>query len=144
MFMNKFQERLNELLQDNNLNRLQLAKKLNISSTTINGYFNKNYYPETGIAIKMATYFNCSLDYLLGLTDDINIIKSNKNSFIENFDFLLKNNKLKVRSTMKQLNMSEYDYYRWKKGQIPKMINLIEIAKYFDVSVDFLLGNNLK
>ena len=37
--------------------------------------------------------------------------------------------------------MGEYDYYRWKDGMFPKTINLITIAKYFDVSVDFLVGN---
>lgn len=54
--MNKFQERLQELLVENNLSRLQLAKRLGISSTTINGYFNDDYYPKIEIAIEMANF----------------------------------------------------------------------------------------
>lgn len=37
--------------------------------------------------------------------------------------------------------MSEYNYYRWRDGLLPKTVNLIDIAKYFDISVDYLLGN---
>ena len=69
--MNKFQERLQELLEDKHLSRLQLANNLNISSTTINGYFNKDYYPRIDIAIEISKYFNCSLDYLFGFSDDV-------------------------------------------------------------------------
>ena len=138
--MNNFQERLKELLEENSLNRLQLAKAISVSSTTINGYFNNNYYPQIEIAIKMASYFNCSLDYLFGLSEEkINNDKSN-NSFITNFHNLIKLNKLSIAGTLKALQMSEYNYYRWKKGMFPKTSNLIEIAQFFDVSIDFLVG----
>lgn len=139
--MNEFQERLQELLSYNNLNRLQLSQKINISSTTINDYFNKNYYPRIDIAIKIATYFNCSLDYLFGLSDEFNNKIENNNTFFENFDKLIKINNLPIAKVLRDLKMSEYNYYRWKDGKFPKTINLIDIAKYFDVSIDFLIGN---
>ena len=142
--MNNFQERLKELLEDNNLSRLQLAKILNISSTTINGYFNKNYYPNIEIAVAMSKYFNCSLNFLFGLTDDKKNFDKSNNAFFENFSMLIKENKISVAKTMKNLNMSEYNYYRWRDGLIPKTVNIIDIAKYFDVSIDFLLGNTIK
>ena len=44
---------------------------LNAIPFTYLNIFNKDYYPEIDIAIKMAKYFNCSLDYLFGLTDNI-------------------------------------------------------------------------
>lgn len=142
--MNSFQESLNELLVECNLSRLQLANKLNISSTTINGYFNRGYYPKIDIAIQMAKFFNCSLDFLFGLSDKRESLNRNNNSFFENLDRLIKASKVSISQTLKNLNMSEYDYYRWKKGQIPKTINLIEIAKYFNVSVESLIGSLLK
>ena len=142
--MNDFQERLKELLEDNNLSRLQLAKNLKISSTTINGYFNKNYYPNIEIAVAMSKYFNCSLNFLFGLTDDKKILNKSNNTFFENFSMLIKENKTSIAKTMKNLNMSEYNYYRWRDGLLPKTVNIIDIAKYFDVSIDFLLGNTIK
>lgn len=139
--MNKFQESLNDLLAENNLNRLQLAKILKISSTTINDYFNKNYFPQIDIAIKMAKHFHCSLDYLFGTNDIQKNFNKNKLIFFENFKQLIKTNKKSIANTMKELKMSEYNYYRWKDGKFPKTRNLLEIAKYFDVSIDFLIGN---
>lgn len=40
--------------------------------------------------------------------------------------------------------MGEYNYYRWKIGILPKTINILEIAKFFDVSFDWLVGNTAK
>lgn len=138
--MNIFQERLEELLEENNLSRLKLSKILNISSTTINGYFNNNYYPQIDIAIKMASYFNCSLNFLFGLSDDPVNNNKNKQPFISNFDYLLKINKIPIAKALREMSMSEYNYYRWKAGRFPKTNILIEIAKFFGTSVDFLIG----
>ncbi len=139
--MNIFQERLQELLEECSLSRLALANKIGISSTTVNGYFNKNYYPELSIAIKMANYFNCSLDYLFGLSDNKEIANKNNKPFFENFKALLKLSNLSIASVLKKLQMSEYNYYRWKEGKIPKTNNLLAIASYFEVGVDYLVGN---
>lgn len=141
--MNSFQERLQELLVENNMSRLQLAKALNISSTTINGYFNNNYYPQISIAIAMAKYFNCSLDFLFGLSDSKAIPLLNNNTFFENFNNLIKMSNISIAQTMKNLKMSEYNYYRWRDGLLPKTINLLDIARYFETSIDELIGKNL-
>ncbi len=141
--MTEFQERLNELLEENNLSRLKLANSIGITSTTINDYFNKNYYPKIDIAIKMAKFFNCSLDYLFGLTEERNNANLNNQEFLYNFNLLLNKNKLSISKAMKNLQMSEYNYYRWKKGMFPKTNNLVDIAKYFGTSIDFLVGNKM-
>lgn len=140
--MNEFQERLQELLDSLNLNRSQLAQIIGITSTTLNGYFNNGYYPQFDIAIKMAEHFDCSLNYLFGLSDEKENTNKNENSFFENFDNLIKSNKMSIAKVMQDLKMSEYNYYRWKAGKFPKTINLIEISKYFDVSIDYLVGRS--
>ena len=138
--MNNFQERLKVLLEDYNLSRLALAKKLSVSSTTINGYFNKNYYPTIEIALNMAKFFNCSLDYLFDLTDNISPLSLKTSNFIDRFNFLMKSKNNSIAKTMEELKMSEYSYYRWKKGLLPKTNKLLDIIKYFDTSLDFILG----
>lgn len=140
--MNQFQERLLELMNEFQLNRLQLSKLIGITSTTINGYFNNGYYPQIDIAIKLSNFFNCSLNYLFGLSDERDCNDTNKNTFIENFHNLIKENNQSIAKTLADLKMSEYNYYRWKKGMFPKTSNLLEIAKYFDVSVDYLIGRS--
>ena len=88
----------------------------------------------------MAKFFNCSLNYLFGLSDIKENTNKNSNEFFVSFDKLIKENKLKIATTLREMQMGEYNYYRWKRGQVPKTINLIAIAKYFDVSVDYLVG----
>ncbi len=136
--MNDFQERLQELLIDNNLNRLQLSRKINVHHETINGYFNDNLYPEIHIAKRMADYFGCSLDYLFGLSDKITNNETNNLTFAETIRKLLDDNHKSIEKAMKELNMSEANYYRWKKGTKPLTSVIITVAKYFDVSVDYL------
>lgn len=139
--MNAFQERLQELLIENDLSRLQLAKKIEISFETLNGYFNKNFYPELSVAIKIANYFNCSLQYLMGLTDEYKCYDKNELSFIDTLKNLMKAKNISIEKLMKSLDMSEANYYRWKKNDNkPAMQSLIAIAKYFDVSIDYLVG----
>lgn len=138
--MNQFQESLQDLLVEHNLSRLALSKKLNISSETIDGYFNKNLYPDINIAKNMAKFFNCSLQYLFGLTDDPSIKEKNNLSFIDTLTILIKQSGKSVYKTMKELKISEYNYYRWKKGTKPLTSTIIYIADYFKVTVDYLAG----
>lgn len=140
--MNKFQERLQDLLIENKLSRLQLSKNIGISFETLNGYFNKNFYPELSVAIKIANYFDCSLQYLMGLTDNYQTIDKNDLPFIDIVTKLQNENNLSIKKLMKSLNISEANYYRWKNNfNKPAMYSLISIAKFFDVSIDYLVGH---
>lgn len=139
--MNEFQTRLQDLLVENELSRLQLSKKIGISFETLNGYFNKDFYPELSVAIKIADYFNCSIQYLMGLTDDYNSKDTNELPFIDTLKKLMKENDLSIERLMKATNMSEANFYRWQSGKTkPAMNSLIAIAKYFDVTIDYLIG----
>ena len=143
MIMNNFQDRLQDLLIENNLNRHQLSTQLGIPVSTINGYFSNNYYPTIEIAQKLADYFKCSLDYLFGLSDTIKSCEKSNKTFFEKLDKAIKDKKVPIAKAMRDMCMSEYNYYRWRNGKFPKTSNLIEIAKYFDISVDYLVGDLL-
>lgn len=52
------------------LNQIELAKKLNLSSSaSISQYESGDRMPSDDIKLKMAEIFDCSVDYLLGKTD---------------------------------------------------------------------------
>ena len=139
--MDDFQERLQELLIENDLSRLQLSKRIDISFETLNGYFNKDFYPELSIAIKIANYFKCSLDYLMGLSQDFNNQEKNDLSFCETIKKLTKEKNISIEKLMKAIDMGETNFYRWQRGNNnPAMTSIIAIAKYFDVSIDYLVG----
>lgn len=140
--MNEFQERLQELLIENDLSRSGLSKKIGISFETINGYFNKNFYPEISVAVKLAKFFDCSLNYLMGLTDDYKIVDNSGLSFVMTLKKLMSERAVSIEKLMKALNMSEANFYRWQSGRsTPSMTSIVAICKYFEVSVDFLIGH---
>ena len=66
---------------------------------------------------------------------------SKKANKTENDYIYIKNN-LSIKKLMKSLNISEANYYRWKNNfNKPAMYSLISIAKFFDVSIDYLVGH---
>lgn len=67
--------RIRDLREDHDLTQTQIAKILNMSQTGYSQYeIGKNDIP-TKILIKLSEYYNTSVDYLLGLTDEINPYK---------------------------------------------------------------------
>ncbi|HHX76728.1 MAG TPA: helix-turn-helix transcriptional regulator [Firmicutes bacterium] len=67
--MATFGERLRHLREEKNLKQTELAKLLNLeSSSTISQYENINRIPDAYILQRLAEIFDCSVDYLLGRT----------------------------------------------------------------------------
>ena len=77
----KFSYRLTVLLDENNMTQTQLAEKIGTSNVTICRYLTGERTPRIDVLTKIASVFNVSLDYLLGLSED----KKVKN-FDENYD----------------------------------------------------------
>ena len=63
-------ERIRNLREDKDLTQKQLGEILNMSQTGYNQYeTGKNDIP-TKILIKLAEFYNTSIEYLLGITDE--------------------------------------------------------------------------
>lgn len=61
--------RLRELREDNDLNQTQVAKVLNVSQRTYSSYeTGDRTIPYTAL-VKLARFYNTSVDYILELTD---------------------------------------------------------------------------
>lgn len=58
-----------ELRNSNNLNQVQLAKKLHVSKQTVSNWENNNILPSVEMLVKIALFFSVSVDYLLDLND---------------------------------------------------------------------------
>ncbi|MBU3179075.1 helix-turn-helix domain-containing protein [Clostridium estertheticum] len=65
----QFNNRLRALRQDKDLTQDALAKALNIDRKTLSNYETAYRTPSIYLVVKMANYFEVSVDYLLGLTD---------------------------------------------------------------------------
>ena len=62
--------RMKLLREQHNLSQTDLARILNISRQSYNFYENEKRDPDTEMLIRIADFFNVSLDYLLGRTND--------------------------------------------------------------------------
>ena len=65
----KMKFRLKELRKERNISQLKLALDLNMNQNTISRYENLEREADYKTLIKLADYFNVSLDYLLGRTE---------------------------------------------------------------------------
>ena len=140
--MSNFAESLKELIFDCNYDQKTLAISLGISASRITDYLKNEKLPTVENAIKMADFFHCSLDYLLGRTDDFE-----KKEYFSCPPFPQRLNELKIHfgctdnSIYTAAKISRSVFYEWKRGRhLPSVKNLIKLAEYFDCSVDFILG----
>jgi len=64
--------RLKELRLENGLKRSELAKRLQLPASTVANYENETRQAPYDVLILLADFFDVSVDYLLGRTDDFN------------------------------------------------------------------------
>ena len=63
-------ERLIELKESNNILQKDIAKSINLSLRSYQRYEYGEREPTSSVLIKLADYFDVSLDYLVGRSDD--------------------------------------------------------------------------
>ena len=82
----QFNQILKQKLVENNQRQKDLALLLNTTQQTISNYLLNKNEPDIQSLKKMATHFQCSIDYLVGLeNEDGMIIMSNELSDSENY-----------------------------------------------------------
>lgn len=66
-----YYRRLRDLREDHDLTQTQLVEKLDMHKTTYTNYEQGKRDLPLEFAIKLARFYNVSLDYLAGLSDEI-------------------------------------------------------------------------
>ncbi len=63
--------RLKDMREDRDLNQTEIAKLINVHQTTYSDYERGNLNVPVSVLIKLADYYNTSIDYIVGRTDEI-------------------------------------------------------------------------
>lgn len=87
----EFRYRLMNLRRENNLKAEELAKMVGVSPSAVSLWERGKNYPNQNILIKICDIFNCSVDYILGRTDErymFTKLDKQHDFFIPNFDKL--------------------------------------------------------
>lgn len=105
-----FVEVFNDLLEEHCLNRKQFAEQSGIPYTTVIGWTKLNRLPDYTALIKIADFFQCSIDYLVGRQDNYDNgyssveISRAEQALIKNFRKLNSENKELVSKLAKNLS----------------------------------------
>lgn len=138
LLFGKTENRLEQLMKQNNYTLKKVSNDTGIPVTTLSGYKKNLRTPKKGNAIKLADYFGVSIPYLLGVDDE-----PTNNDLTDNNIFsklvIEKGKTLKEISEETGIGYSTIGNYN-QGSRIPKTENAFILADYFGVSVAYLLG----
>nr|WP_300128056.1 helix-turn-helix transcriptional regulator [uncultured Butyricicoccus sp.] len=108
-------EKLRELRKQNSVTQAKLANYLNLDASSVAKYESGKVTPSPDILLKIAQYFNVSVDYLLGKEPDSN--PPNDDAELDKFQFALFGTHDKISEEMIE-DVKAYARFKleqWKK-----------------------------
>ncbi len=145
--MSKFVNSIKELIIVNNLTPAILARESTCPETTISDWLGKSALPKLQNLIKLSSYFNCSIDYILGLSDDKTINRSDTPTTIAiRLQELLIEKDISKYAVGKACGFHSSRFKNWlTSGNIPQTEIVITMSILFECSVEYLFGlSNVK
>ncbi|MCD7824587.1 MAG: helix-turn-helix domain-containing protein [Clostridiaceae bacterium] len=141
-------KQLKILRESRQKNQQEVCAALNIEQSTLANYENGKRMPKIEILIKLAEYYQCSVDFLLGIEksggSDLSNFQIDNSEFT--YDF-----KMRIQDLMAEQELSE-DEFAKRTGfskeekddylygnKMPSIEDLIKIAGALNVSTDYLL-----
>lgn len=138
------QNRFIELTSDLDIkNKTDVASAIGITYATFSKLYNYGIVPTVPVLMRIADYFNISVDYLIGNTDIDAFVKSkNPTTFHKRlYDLRIENNIATVYKLAELIHIHRNNISQWyKNASIPLIDEVVLIADYFNVSIDYLLG----
>lgn len=141
--MSGFSDKFNELIKDNNTNIEEISKFLGLNNNTkVYAWLKEKNTPRFKTIVKLADFFTCSLDYLLGRTENFKTIKPKElPDFNIHFKKVLKECKSSQYKLLKNDIVSKGHLNSWlNKKIVPSTENIIKLADYLNISIDYLVG----
>lgn len=139
--LDAFVENLNELMFDKQMSINTLCQELNLDISQYYRYMRKESKPYLTTVIKIADYFCCSIDYLLGLAPYLSDDKLNYTPpFNVAFTQILNEYGVSRYQLNKHTKIANSALDNWYKGnQMPSLKSVRRLAKYFNCTIDKLL-----
>jgi len=136
-----FGERLSDLMDEANIKSDELGNKIGVAGSTIRRWSRGDGVINLTNLVSLADYFGCAVDYLAGRSDSIEVFTPK----------LLPPFPKRLREVLQERGMSRYSmtkdtrfknnfFWKWDKGSPPMLSSLIELADFFDCTIDYLIG----
>lgn len=141
-------KRLKELREKSGKSQQEVCKDLCIEQSTLANYENDRRDPKLNILCKIAAYYKCSTDYLLGaenenqegicVTLDYATNEENITTFPNKLAFQLDCNQIKPSKLANDLGIPELTVLKWLTGNDDSYTNYYqELSDYFHVLVRY-------
>lgn len=139
-----FQKRLAQSFQGEERSNVEIAKEIGISKDVFIRAIKYGLIPGTRSMIKIADYLEESIDYLLGLAEKPAMRKSvEEASFTERLAELRLSCGKRYGTVAAEIGISRSQFTTWKqKNYLPSIEICYQLSRYFNVSVDYILGRD--
>ena len=151
MYLGIFSERLKDLMELEGTSIRALATKLNADRKSIRHWLQGKHFPRYDAFVKLAVYYQVSVDYLVGLDDgflgepnhftDEDAIQQIRVNFLSNLSNYMRKHNITRYALSKKLQIDQKSITNWlTKGSMPEVGTLIKIAQLMNCSLATLLS----
>lgn len=133
-------ERFKELMAEKEIEAKTLAQALGVESGTVYKWLRGKDMHLPNL-LKLADYFECSLDYLAGRSSDYqNFQGKSYPPFSIRLREVLGELRVSQYRIVKDTHLSRSQFHSWYHGAAPTASNLVTLANYLDCTLDYLVG----
>ena len=137
-----FKNRIAEIITFDEKEKVKTSKKIGVDLNTLTLAIEYGKIPSVKSLIKISDYYNVSIDFILGNTeDDTFIVAKEKATFAERPLMLIKEKGITQYQLAKLSHIDKSYITKWLKGEFVASVSFLEtLADCLNVSIDYLLG----
>jgi len=138
----EFGDRLSELmLLKNDVKSEQLGKALGVSGCSVRCWLKGKHQISLPNLLKVADYFGCTMEFLAGRSDnEMKFIPQTPPPFPQALAKVMKERGVTRYWLHKNTKFKDPYLYKWNHGSPPDLTSLIELADFFEITIDYLVG----
>jgi len=138
----EFNDILAEIMIEKDLTCVALSKEIGVINATVSAWRSGKSGIKLSNLLKLADYFNCSIQYLTGRTEKkLDYVPQVPPPFYTSLKQVMQNHKkTRYRMTVKDKIVADTNFVDWSRGSDPSLKKLIDLADYFSITIDELVG----
>jgi len=139
--MATFSERISDLMLEKEIRSPELAAIVGVDATSVNNWKRGKFQLFLSNAVKLANFFECSLEYLVGRCDNTATYSAKScPPFYPRFIAVVEECGYSTYYLRKESPIKGAHLNKWKRGADPLIATLISAADFLKVSLDYLIG----
>jgi len=140
--LSNFGDSLADLMLEKGLTHISLGNAIGVANSNIHGWKTGKHSLKLSTALRLADYFECSLEFLLGRTEiRCSFTPQKCPPFFDRLLAVMKENNISQYRLTKGV-LSRGHFSLWKKGADPFVDTLLNLTAYFDCTLDYLVGRD--